>query len=107
MVSNDSKYAIGKNLLMAIVIAVGLFSAVIFLNNSWIKIVVIGLIVAMGIVWLVSHGLLRRILKYALFAIMIFSIAFQRLKAIWFGIQGIPQPLALHNQMLPSPMTIS
>jgi len=84
MVSNDSKYAIVKNLLMAIVTAVGLFSAVIFLNDSWIKLVVIGLIVAMSIVWLVSHGLLRRTLKYAVFAVMIFSISFSAFEGYLF-----------------------
>ncbi|MDR2719647.1 MAG: hypothetical protein LBC03_02445 [Nitrososphaerota archaeon] len=90
MVSNDGKYAIGKNLLMAIVTAVSLFSAVIFLSNSWIKIMTIGLIVVMGIVWLVSHGLLRRTLKYALFAVMIFSISFSAFEGYLFWNAGYP-----------------
>jgi hypothetical protein len=83
--TSDSNYAIGKNLLMAVMIAVGLFSAVIFLSNYWIKIVVIILIVVMSLVWLVSHGLLRRTLKYTLLVVTIFSISFSAFEgyALW------------------------
>lgn len=61
---------------MVVMTAVGLFSAIIFLSNSWIKIVTISLIVVMSIGWLVSHGLLRRTLKYTLLAVTVFSLSF-------------------------------
>ncbi|MCL2359343.1 hypothetical protein [Candidatus Bathycorpusculum sp.] len=79
-----------KNLLMAAVTTAGLLCAAIFLSNSWIKIVAIGSIVAMSIVWLVSHGLLRRILKYALFAVIIFSISFPVFEGYLFWNAGYP-----------------
>ncbi|MDR0470638.1 MAG: hypothetical protein LBH79_02785 [Nitrososphaerota archaeon] len=76
MTPKNDKYAIGKNLLIAVMTAVGLFSAIIFLSNSWIKIVTISLIAIMIIGWLVSHGLLRQTLKYTLLAVTIFSLSF-------------------------------
>jgi len=85
MTSKASNYAIGKNLFMAVMTAAGLFSAVIFLSNAWIKIVIIILIAIMSISWLVSHGLLRRTLKYMLLAVSIFSISFSAFEgyALW------------------------
>jgi len=76
MTTKNNSYATGKNLLIAVTTAAGLFSAIIFLSNSWIKIVTISLIAVMSIGWLVSHGLLRRTLKYTLLATTIFSLSF-------------------------------
>jgi hypothetical protein len=90
MASNDRRYVIGKNLLMVVMTVVGLFSALMFLSNSWVKIVIIGLIVVMSIVWLVSHGLLRRTLKYTLFVVMIFSICFSAFEGYLFWNAGYP-----------------
>ena len=75
------KSAIYKSVLAGILIAIGLFSAVVFLDNSWIKTVVIGSIIVSGIVWLVSHGLLRRTFKYAVCSDDFYD-NFQPLKAI-------------------------
>jgi hypothetical protein len=97
MASNDSRYAIGKNLLMAILAAVGLFSAVIFLSNSWIKIMTIVLIVAVGVIWLMTHNLLRRTLKYTLFVVMIFSISFSAFESYLFRNAG-PSPTFGNSQ---------
>jgi len=89
MASND-KYAIGKSLLAGILIAVGLFSAAVFLSNSWIKLVVIGLIIIGGVAWLVSHGLLRRTFKYTILAAMIFAISFSAFEGYMFWNAGYP-----------------
>jgi hypothetical protein len=72
----NDKNIIVKSVLAGILIAIGLFSAAVFLGNSWIKLVVISLIIVSGIVWLVSHGALRRAVKYMILAVMVFAISF-------------------------------
>jgi hypothetical protein len=90
MASSDNKYVIIKSILAAVMVVVGLCSTVIFLGNSWIKFGIIVLIVVMGVVWLVSHGLLRRTVKYVLFAVMIFSISFTAFEGYLLWNAGYP-----------------
>jgi hypothetical protein len=90
---SNNRQTLGKNsfiAFMAIIIAVGLVSAVIVLSNSWIKVVVIVLIIASSIFWLVSHGMLRRVAKYTLFAVMIFAISFSAVEGYLFWNVGYP-----------------
>lgn len=72
----DDKNAIIKNILAGILIAIGLFSAVVFLGNSWIKFLVISLIVVSGLLWLISHGILRRTIRYVILGVMVFAVSF-------------------------------
>lgn len=71
-------------------VAVGLFSAVVLLDSSWIKIVTISLIIVSCIVWLVSHGVLRRAFKYVIIAVMIFAICFTTLEGYLLWNAGYP-----------------
>jgi hypothetical protein len=89
MASND-KYVLGKNVFMAILLAIGLFSAIVLLSISWIKLVIIGFIVVSGVVWIVSHGLLRRIVKYTMFAVLLFAISFSAVEGYLFRNAGYP-----------------
>jgi hypothetical protein len=97
------KYAISKSIFAGILIAVGLFSAAVFLGNSWIKLFVIVLIVISGIAWLVSHGLLKRVFKYLILAVMVFTILFSGLEGYLFWNAGYP-PTAGSSQ---SDVTVS
>ncbi|MCL2133933.1 MAG: hypothetical protein FWH37_00010 [Candidatus Bathyarchaeota archaeon] len=75
MTPNDKHVAI-KNIFMAVLMAGGLFSAIVFFNNSWIKTVIVALVIINGVAWLALHNLLKRIAKYTILAVMIFAISF-------------------------------
>jgi hypothetical protein len=85
------KNLICKNILAGILIATGVFSAVVLLGNTWIKLIVISLIVASGIIWLFSHGSLRRAIKCVIITLMVFTISFSTLEIYLFWNAGYPQ----------------
>jgi GGDEF domain-containing protein len=92
MTSIDKK-AIGKSTIIGILIAIGLFCSVVILSNSWIQLLVLGLTVVSGVVWLVSHGLVKRFFKYLILAVMIFSIFFTVVAGIVLLNAGYPPSL--------------
>jgi hypothetical protein len=89
MTSIDKK-AIGKSIIIGILIAIGLFCSVVILSNSWIKLLLLGLIVVNGVVWLVSHGRVKRFFKYLIVAVMIFSICFTAVEGYLLWNPGYP-----------------
>jgi energy-coupling factor transporter transmembrane protein EcfT len=97
MGSND-KNALWKSLAIGILVAVGLFSAVVFLSNSWIKLLVIGLILVSCIFWVVSHGLIRKIFKYTILALMIFAVSFAAFEGYVLWNAGYPPTFEPHAQ---------
>jgi hypothetical protein len=93
MTSTDKK-AISKSIIIGILIAIGLFSSVVVLSNSWIKLLVLGLTVVCGVVWLVSHGIVKRFFKYLILAVMIFSVSFTAVEGIVLLNAGYPPSFA-------------
>ncbi|MEJ5327965.1 MAG: hypothetical protein WHU54_06950 [Candidatus Bathyarchaeia archaeon] len=93
MASND-KNAIIKNILAGILMATGLFSATVFLSNSWIKLAIVGLLVTNGILWLIFQGILRKTIKYVVLGIMIFTVSFSIFEKYTFWNAGSPPAFA-------------
>lgn len=82
--------SIVKSIFAGILVAVGLFYTVVLLGSSWIKIVVISLVVVSSVIWLVSHGLLRRVFKYLILTVMIFAIFFSTFEGYLLWNAGYP-----------------
>ncbi|MGA2682758.1 MAG: hypothetical protein ABSF44_13275 [Candidatus Bathyarchaeia archaeon] len=89
MTSTDKK-EISKSIIIGILIAIGLFTSVVVLSNSWIEILVLSVTVIGGLVWLVSRGTVRRIFKYLIVAVMIFAVSFTAVEGIVLWNAGYP-----------------
>jgi hypothetical protein len=98
MAASDNKYLIIKNILTAVLIAVGMFATLVFLSISWIKIIVIGAAILSSIIWLKSRGLLRRTVKYTLFSILLFSISFSAFEGYLFQYASYPPTFGTSQQ---------
>jgi len=88
--ATTDKHSLAKNVFAGILVAVSLFSAVVLLGNSWIKILIIALIVVSSLVWSVSHGILRKVFKYLIIAVMIFAISFTAFEGYLLANAGYP-----------------
>lgn len=64
-----------------ILVAFGLFYVVVLMGNSWIKWVLISLTLVNVAVWLISHGRLKRTIKYTIIGLMIFAICFASIES--------------------------
>jgi len=73
--------AIIQNIIIALLIAVGLFCSILLLSFSWVKITAIIVILVPGGIALVTHGLARKIFKYIVIATLIFAISFTSIEA--------------------------
>ncbi len=78
------------NLTVGFLILVGLFCCFFLLSNSWIKFLLIGLSLVTGVMWAVSHGRLRKALKFTLIIMMIVSISFTAVEGYLFLNVGYP-----------------
>jgi hypothetical protein len=85
----DKKAAL-QSIIIGLLVAVGLFFSVLLLSNSWIKFFAIGAFLVGGISWLVTHGSLKKTLKYLVVAIMIFAISFTSYESYLFRNAGYP-----------------
>lgn len=79
-----------QNAIVAFLVIVGLPCSFLLLSNSWIKTTLIAISLAVGALWLVSHGKLRRLgsaLIFTLALIMIFTISFTAVEGylLWNG----------------------
>jgi hypothetical protein len=72
--ATDDKHALSKSLVAGVVVAVGLFSAVVLLGNSWIKLLVLTLIAVSSLAWWISHSNRKKVFKYLTIGVMIFAI---------------------------------
>jgi len=88
--TSTNNNSIAKSIFAGILMAVGLFSVVVLLGNSWIKIVVISLIIVSSVVWSLSHGVLRRGFKRLILAVMIFAICFTTFEGYLLWNAGYP-----------------
>jgi hypothetical protein len=77
-------YVVIKSLFAPIAIIASFLIALLYLNNSWIKIVILGLIVVSSVVWFVSRGLLRRVFKYVVVGVLIFALSFSAFEGYMF-----------------------
>lgn len=84
------KKAVLQSIISGLLVAVGLFFAVLLLSNSWIKLLVIGTFLVGEVSWLLSRGSLKRALKYFIVAIMIFAISFTSFESYMFWNAGYP-----------------
>jgi hypothetical protein len=96
MASND-KYAIVKNVFVAVLITVSLFSMFFITqeNMSWIKLLTIGLLGVGGVIWLSTIYLLRRTkfwraVKHTLVIVSIFALSFSAFEGYMFQNAGHP-----------------
>jgi hypothetical protein len=78
-----------QNLLLVFLIIGGLFSALILID-SWIKFVLFGSILIGGLAWRFSHGNVRKVFKFLVVAVLIFSISFTTVEIILLGNAGYP-----------------
>lgn len=85
----DKKTVI-QNIVVSLLVAAGLFFSVLLLNYSWIKLLLVALILAGGIVWLVTRGNLKRNIKYFVLVLMIFGIGFTSFERYIFWNAGYP-----------------
>jgi hypothetical protein len=79
-----------QNILIGIIVAVALFSSILILSYSVIKIIVIPAILITGLIWLVSRGKIKRVLKFLVLFTMIFAISFASIEAYLFQNAGYP-----------------
>ena len=90
--------AILQNFTVAFLVIVGLSYSILSLSDSWIKTSLITITVVTGVLWLVSHGKIRKLgsaLKFTLALIMIFTISFTAVEGylLWNG--GYPSTYVL------------
>jgi hypothetical protein len=85
----DKKAAL-QSIIIGLLVAFGLFFSVLLLSNSWIKFFVIGAFLVSGLSWLLSHGSLKKALKYLVVAIMIFAISLTSFESYLFWNAGYP-----------------
>jgi len=102
MASIDLK-TVFQNIVIGLLVAPGLFFSILLLSYSWIKILVVSLILVCGVIWLVSHGNLKKALKYLVLSLMIFGICFTSFERYIFWNAGYP---STYNASIPS-VTIS
>jgi len=82
--------AIIQSIIFAALTATGLFCAAILMSYSWVKILAVIAILAPGTVWLVAHGVIRKIFKYIVIAMLIFAITFASFESYVFWNAGNP-----------------
>jgi hypothetical protein len=92
-----------QNIIIGLVVAAGLFFSILLLNFSWIKIVVVTLILVSGIIWMVSQGNLKKSMKYLVLSFLIFGIFFASFERYIFWNTGY---LSTYNPSLPD-VTVS
>jgi len=97
MASIDVK-TVFQNIVIGLLVATGLFFSTLLLSYSWIKILVVSLTLGCGVIWLVSHGKLKKALKYLVFSLMIFGICFTSLERYIFWNAGYP---STYNDSIP------
>jgi len=91
------KNSLAKSVAAGILTAIGLFSVVVLLGNSWIKIALISLILIGTIVWLKSHGTLKKAVKILLLGAMIFATFFTTAEGYLLWNAGFP-PTSIPEQ---------
>jgi hypothetical protein len=96
MASTDIK-TIFQNLAMGLLVAAGLFFSILLLSYSWMKILVVSLILVCIVIWLVSHGKLKKALKYLVLSLMIFGICFTSFERYIFWNAGYPSTYTSSN----------
>lgn len=79
-----------QNVIIGLIVAVALFSSIIILSYSAIKIIVISSILITSIIWLASRGRVKKVLKFLVLAIMIFAISFASVETYLFQNAGYP-----------------
>ncbi len=79
-----------QNILIGLIVAIALFSSLIILSYSTIKIILISTILITALIWFVSHGRIKRALKFLVLSIMIFAISFAGTEAYLFQNAGYP-----------------
>ncbi|WNZ29205.1 MAG: hypothetical protein IAX21_11350 [Candidatus Bathyarchaeota archaeon] len=89
MASTD-KMLIIKSVLAGILVAVGIFFALIIVSNSWIKTVIISAIILSTITWLLTKARLKKYFKTIILAVMIFTIVFTGIEAYFLRNTGYP-----------------
>ena len=85
----DKKTVI-QNIIVALLVAVGLFFSVLLMNNSWIKILLLVLVLVSGALWFATHRNLKRTLKYFVIFLLIFGISFSSFERYFFWNAGYP-----------------
>lgn len=88
MASIDAK-TVFKNIVIGL-LAAWLFFSMLTLSYSWIKLLIVSLFLVCGVVWLVSHGKLKKALKYLVLSLMVFGICFTSFESYVFSNAGYP-----------------
>ncbi|MCW4016618.1 MAG: hypothetical protein NWF06_09635 [Candidatus Bathyarchaeota archaeon] len=88
MASIDTKTVL-KNVIIGLLTA-WLFFSMLTLTYSWIKLLLASLILVSGVLWLVSHGNLKKALKYLVLSLMVFGICFTSFERQVFSDAGHP-----------------
>jgi hypothetical protein len=82
--------AIIQNIIIALLTAAGLFCSILLLSYSWVKIFAIAAILVPGIIWLVTHGSVRKMFKYMIIGTLIFAISFTAFESYMLSNTGYP-----------------
>lgn len=88
MATIDTK-TVFKNIVIGL-LAAGLFFSMLTLTYSWIKILIVSLFLVCGVIWLLSHGKLKKTLKYGVLSLMVFGICFSSFESYVFTNAGCP-----------------
>ncbi|PVX24914.1 MAG: hypothetical protein CW691_06120 [Candidatus Bathyarchaeum sp.] len=88
MASIDAK-TVFKNIVIGL-LAAGLFFSMLTLTYSWIKILIVASFLVCSIIWLLSHGKLKKALKYLVISLMVFGICFTSFESYVFTKAGYP-----------------
>ena len=85
----DTK-TIASNTVAALIAAIGLFSSVLLLSNSWLKILLLTCVFAGGALWWAARGSLKRALKIFVLAVLIFGMSFVSFERYVYWNAGYP-----------------
>ena len=79
-----------KKVIVVLVVAAGLLCSLVFLADSWIKILFIAAGLMGCLVFYMSHGKAKSAVKYTVVALMIFSLCFTAFEGYLFSHAGVP-----------------
>lgn len=89
MASIDVK-TVFRSIVIGLVVAAGLFFLLFILHISWMKILILSLTLGCGVTWFLSHGKLKKALKFLVLSLLIFITCFAFLENHFFWNAGFP-----------------
>jgi len=82
--------ALIRTTVIAFLTAAGLFTSLLLLTYSWVKLFAIVAIFVPGVIWLVTHGRVKRVFKYVTIAALTFALIFSSFETYLIWNAGYP-----------------